>query len=278
VVVVDGAPSSCRTQLAGRPQGAVLSPIIFTLYISDIPRIPHVQLALYADDTALLTQSWRTDTIARRLSIAVDRLIKYFTRWRLRVNTTKTEAIIFTKRRPLPPARLCIDEQEIPWAKEVKYLGLHLTPTLTFTTHVRRAAHTALGYLTNLFPLLARDSTLTVNTKLQLYRASIRFTLTYAASVWCSSSSTNLHTLQTVQNKCLRVISNSPLNTPIPLLHNTLGVDFLQTCVRHLAARFYAQCRHHPNPLIGDIGNYSLHDLIDMYRRYKHKRPKHMLL
>jgi hypothetical protein len=75
VVVVDEAPSSCRTQQAGLPQGAVLSPILFTLYISDIPRIPHVQLALYADDTALLTQSWRTDTISRRLNIAVDRII-----------------------------------------------------------------------------------------------------------------------------------------------------------------------------------------------------------
>jgi hypothetical protein len=42
VVVVDGAPSSCRTQLAGLPQGADLSPILFTLYISDIPRILHV--------------------------------------------------------------------------------------------------------------------------------------------------------------------------------------------------------------------------------------------
>jgi hypothetical protein len=183
VVVVDGAPFSCRTQQAGLPQGAVLSPILFTLYISDIPSIPHVQLALYADDTALLTQSWRTDTIVRRLSTAVDRLIKYFTRWQLRVNTTKTEAIIFTKRRPLPPARLCIDEQEIPWSTEVQYLGLHLAPTLTFTTHVRRTAHTALGHLANLFPLLARDLTLTVATKLRLYRASIRSTLTYAAPV-----------------------------------------------------------------------------------------------
>jgi hypothetical protein len=103
-VVVDGTSSSCKTQLAGLPQGAVLSPIFFTLYITDIPRLPQVQLALYADDTAVLTQSWRPDTISRRFNQAADRLIKYFTHWRIRVNTAKTEAIIFTKRRPIPPS------------------------------------------------------------------------------------------------------------------------------------------------------------------------------
>ena len=157
-------------------------------------------------------------------------------------------------------------------------MGLHLTPTLTFTTHVRRAAHAALGYLANLFPLLARDSTLSMTTKLRLYLASIRSTLTYGAPVWCSTSDTNIHTLQTVQNKCLRVLSDSPRNTPIFLLHNTLGVDTIKTCVHHIATRFYAQCTHHPNPLISDIGNYTRQDLQDLYRRYKHKRIKHILL
>jgi hypothetical protein len=103
-VVIDGTSSSPKTPLAGLPQGAVLSPFLFTLYISDIPRLPHVQLALYADDTAVFTQSWRPDTISRHLYLAVDQLLKYFTRWRLRVNINKTEAIIYTKRRPLPPA------------------------------------------------------------------------------------------------------------------------------------------------------------------------------
>ena len=46
---------------AGLPQGAVLSPILFTLYTADIPRPPHIQLALFAD-TAIFTQSWRPDT------------------------------------------------------------------------------------------------------------------------------------------------------------------------------------------------------------------------
>ena len=111
-----------------------------------------------------------------------------------------------------------------------------------------------------------------------LYQASIRSALTYTAPVWCSTSTTNYQILQTVQNKCLRVISNSPRDTPILLLHTNLGVDLIQTYIRHLAARFYAQCQHHPNPLIGNTGNYTIPELAALYRRYKHKRPKHILL
>jgi hypothetical protein len=78
------------------PQGAVLSTTLFALYISDMLHPPHTQLALYADDTAILTQSRRTDTILHRLTHATSILLCYFTRWKLQVNIHKTEAILFT--------------------------------------------------------------------------------------------------------------------------------------------------------------------------------------
>jgi hypothetical protein len=54
---------------------------------------------------------------------------------------------------------------------------------------------------------------------------------------------------------------------------------FQYTCeFRRLAIRFYSNCHLHPNPLIGAIGQYTLLDLIHMYKRYKHKRPNHSLL
>ena len=55
-------PSSPKTTPSGLPQGAVLSTTLFALYISDMLHSPKTQLALYADDTAILAQSWQTDT------------------------------------------------------------------------------------------------------------------------------------------------------------------------------------------------------------------------
>jgi hypothetical protein len=96
-VTLAGVSSPIKYSSAGLPQGAVLSPILFSLYTADFPRIPHIHTALFADDTAIFSQSWRIDTVARRLSRALGRIYVYCSRWRLEVNIDKTTAIVFTK-------------------------------------------------------------------------------------------------------------------------------------------------------------------------------------
>ena len=64
-VRLNDASSTPKNTPAGLPQGAVLSTTLFAIYISDMPQPSNIQLALYADDTALFAQSWCTDTIAQ---------------------------------------------------------------------------------------------------------------------------------------------------------------------------------------------------------------------
>jgi hypothetical protein len=277
-VALSGISSPTKHPTAGLPQGAVISPILFALYTADFPRLPHIQTALFADDTAFFTQSWRIDTISRRLSRALYRIFIYLRRWRLKVNIAKTKAIVFTKRRPTHPAPIQLEGVKIPWTTEVTYLGLQLTTTLNYSSHVKRSAHKALGNLVNLFPLLAKESSLSTAIKLHLYKASIRSTMTYAAPVWCSVSASTYQCIQIVQNKCLRVITNSPRHTPISRLHYLSCIDYIQTYILHIATRFYSTCPNHTNPLIRTIGQYTLQDLTTMYKKYKHKRPRHILL
>ena len=105
-VRLNDAFSTPKNTLSGLPQGAALSTTFFAIYISDMPHPPNTQMALYADDTALLEHSWWTDTIARRLTHAMTLLHRYFTKWKLGVNVNKTVAILFTKRRPATPPPL----------------------------------------------------------------------------------------------------------------------------------------------------------------------------
>jgi hypothetical protein len=140
------------------------------------------QLALYADDTALFTQSWRTDTIARRLTSAIDTLHRYFTKWKLRVNGNKTEAMLFTKRRPAAPPQPQFQHTVIPWSPSIRYLGLTLDSKLPFTKHLHAVTHKATGAFLQLFTLLARDSTLSLHNKLTLYKLLWRFSSTFPPS------------------------------------------------------------------------------------------------
>jgi len=72
--------------------------------------------------------------------------------------------------------------------------------------------------------------------------------------------------------------SEYSLITPIPRLHATLNVTPIREFIYDLTANFYDSCPAHPNPLGRSIGNYSLADLQRQYKKYIHKRPKHLLL
>ena len=78
------------------------STTLFSLFLADMPQLTPTLLALYANDTAPLSHTWRPDTVSRRISHEVTTLLKCFTTWTLRLNTHKTETILFSNRPPAP--------------------------------------------------------------------------------------------------------------------------------------------------------------------------------
>ena len=110
------------------------------------------------------------------------------------------------------------------------------------------------------------------------HRVNIRkLILTYYAPVWSNTSSYNYRRLQISQSKFLRVTGNFPRRTPIPRLYTTLNITPIRDFIYHLTANFFDRCAAHPNPFARSIANYSLADLHHQYKKYIHKRPKHIL-
>ncbi|GBP77115.1 Probable RNA-directed DNA polymerase from transposon X-element [Eumeta japonica] len=88
--------STRRLIRAGVPQGSALSPLLYSAYTNDIPRpTSGVQLALFADDTALFFRSRTRRSIFRHLPKAIDELGQWFRKWRIEVNPDKSAAIQF---------------------------------------------------------------------------------------------------------------------------------------------------------------------------------------
>lgn len=190
-VKYNNTTSTSRTIQAGVPQGAVLSPALFNHYINDIPKNKNTTLALYADDTAIMATSSKEAMAVTYTQRQLDEIVKFFHKWKLQLNADKTQAIIFTKRRKIenkPP--LTINGTQIQEETELKYLGVVLDKTLTFTKHINETRKKTIIARRAINPYIQVTTPLNEKLKRQLYRAYIQSILMYAAPVWSSTSKT----------------------------------------------------------------------------------------
>ena len=81
---------------AGVPQGSVFAPILYLLYTSDIPVLPEVTTAAFADDTALIATGKDPDISRTKIQQATSKLIKWTKRWKIKLNELKSIYINFT--------------------------------------------------------------------------------------------------------------------------------------------------------------------------------------
>ena len=146
------------------------------------------------------------------------------------------------------------------------------------TQHLHTDANKAKPVVCNVYPLLARNSTFTQCSKLTLYKLLIRSILNFAALVCSSTCPSNYLRLPVNQSKCLRIIGNYPRLTPTSHLHDSLNTEPIPVIIHRRTATFFAHCPSHPKLLVQQIGHYTVADLTTLYKKYKHHRPKHILL
>ncbi|GBP70608.1 Probable RNA-directed DNA polymerase from transposon BS [Eumeta japonica] len=172
--------STRRLIRAGVPQGSTLSPLLYSAYTNDVPRPSSsgVQLALFADDTALFYGSRNRSTrfTLFPLQRAIDELGQWFRKWRIEVNPDKSAAIQF------------------------KY-GVTLDKNLHFRDHIERVRNTALFYKARLGAVLGRKSKLSRRNKRTIYKMCIRTVMTYASPVFAHAAPKALHRLQGLINR-----------------------------------------------------------------------------
>jgi hypothetical protein len=86
--------------LSGVAQGGLISPVLFSLYVNDMPSPSHqVELALYADDTAIIGRSRKPTLLGNYLESYLNDLQRWLSEWRIAINVSKSTAIISRARR-----------------------------------------------------------------------------------------------------------------------------------------------------------------------------------
>ena len=134
---VEGTISDPQDITCGVPQGSILGPLLFLIYINDMPAAVKCKLLLYADDSALLVSGSDVSEIEKTLGNELDSVSKWLIDNRLSIHLGKTESILFGTKRKLSRTnalKVTCNGTDIVSQKSVTYLGLTLEQSLTCTS------------------------------------------------------------------------------------------------------------------------------------------------
>lgn len=178
-------------------------------------------------------------------------LDKYFRKWRVRINPTKTEAIFCTRRRVaryLPSRPVRLNGANVDWKNSVRYLGVHIDRGLTFKSHVDKAVEKNELMIKVLYPLIGRDSKLSLKNKILVFKQIYRPSLSFAAPVISQCATTHKKRLQVAQNKVIKIILGVPTRTPTDEIHDTCKLERINDFMKRLTDNFVLRTRCSTNP------------------------------
>lgn len=216
----------------GIPQGSILGPMLFLIYVNNISKIDLMgQITLYADDTCLFYFGKNLNEI---VSEAQNDLNKYNT-WcqsnLLTINTKKTSFIIFSpKNKKIPDfPPLTINNDTLLRSNQEKYLGLLLDEKLSWKPHINSVKNK----MTSLTGAMRRISNCVPHkTRLMIYNALVKSNLDYLIEIWGCAAKTNLKPLQISQNKVIKILFHYDKLTHTPTLYkktNLLNLNQIYT-------------------------------------------------
>jgi Reverse transcriptase (RNA-dependent DNA polymerase)/Endonuclease-reverse transcriptase len=257
-VFINKTFSSQNNIPAGVPQGSVLSPSLYNIFNSDIPAHNETECAFYADDTAIFSSAAFAETVTGSLQQHTDSLMRYFGDWKIKINSSKTEAIYFSRRRAprfLPDTQISVNGVSVPWASKVKYLGLILDKKLLFDKHIEQILHKNSKLIKMYYPFINRKSRLNKSVKLTLFKTIFRAAMLYASPAWTGCAASHKRRLQVAQNKVLKMILRKPWWFGTNDLHDEAGLTTVVDQTDLIHRNFVTKLRFSQNPLVTSLAN-----------------------
>ena len=214
-VIIKGIKSNNLNVTTGVPQGSVLGPLLFLLFINDLPTVSGFSCSLFADDACL----GLSDSCPKSLESNVNKELIKISNWmktnKICINYGKTVFMIVTNKTLNTKFQIQIDNSNIEEVKSAKYLGVIIDNKLNWKNQidsVTKKLSTGCWAIAKLRPFV------NLKTLKTIYYTLIYPHLQYCISSWGSAAGTNLKKLETKHNRIVKIMTHSPyLTTANPL-------------------------------------------------------------
>lgn len=254
--VINDKTSSAARISTGCPQGSILSSLLFLIYINDMYRCTnHLNFTHYADDTLIYYSHDDLATLASTTNDGLSDISTWLKSNKLLLNTNKSNYVLFTNRRSTPNLDIMIGDVPIERVASTKFLGIQIDEKLTFADHIQQTK----SKLSRAAGIMHKVSqTIPISALRCIYSSLVLPHLTYGVEVWGKSSLSKLGQLQSIQNKCIKLLNSNASNLSITELYKVNKVMNIDNLHKYFTLKRFHKYRHNRN--------YFMQDQLDLFQ------------
>ena len=256
-VSINGVNSHLRKILFGVPQGSILGPLLFLIYINDLSKCTTLYKSLFADDTKLVASGPELVPLINYVNTEFQKIIYFFRSHKLSIHPAKTKFILFSNSNPPKQIKIEIfinnnnfnsDNPNLKFPIEqvsvssdvpaIKFLGVYIDPQLNFKFHISQLnskISKALYFLRN------SKNLLTTKGQTAIYYALIHCHLVYANIIWSSTKESFYKSVFLKQKSAIRIISSASYNAHTEPLFKQLNILPLPKLCLFFKLQFFQQ-------------------------------------
>jgi hypothetical protein len=241
----------------GVPQGSILGPLLFIIYINNLPKASSMLNFLFADDTTLLSSHNDLNFLIDFVNNEFQKIVHYFRAHKLSIHPAKTKFILFSNSAAahMMPCNIFINynnsdsnDPNFKFTLEkvtvnsdppaVKFLGIFIDPSLSFKYHINFISSKiskAMYFLRSAKNLLSEKALKA------LYYALVHCHLIYGILIWSCTSFSNLKILEKKQKDAFRIVTHSLYNAHTEPLFKKLNILPFQQLIQYFKIQYMQQ-------------------------------------
>ena len=208
LVSADNQQSTFKPIKCGIPQGSVLGPLLFSIYVNDLPNFVQSKCEMFADDTSFYSSDSDPCELTNQLQVTINRVVDWTQINHMSLNVKKTKCMYVSARQKRQKMKgyfkpLFIANNKIEEVYSHKILGVIIDRDLSWTDHI---AYLIKRLSTKIFQLAKIKKFLDVHSRKMFFNAHILPIIDYASTLWDTCSQTNLKLIHRMYKRAIKLV------------------------------------------------------------------------